>query len=304
VTQAPLYGKFRGKVLSTEDPLMGGRLLCEVAALPGSLLNWAMPSIPYAGIEQGFFALPPEGADVWVEFEQGNPDKPIWSGCYWEIGEEPLMPEVSPEAPELITVLRTKFCTLVLNDTPETGGVMLEVTDPAVDVPVTVLLDSAGFSVTVGAMSLTINPEIGIVLRAAEVTTAMTEEAVTTTAPAITLTAEETVDVTSESVAVQGDVAITGPVEVEGPVSVTAAVEIGGALSVEGASEFAGEVNVTGAATFEGNVNVAGAFEVEGESNVLGAATFEGDVNIAGAQEVEGDVAVLGLIEGIIVPGI
>jgi cytoskeletal protein CcmA (bactofilin family) len=304
VSQSKLYGKFRGKVLSTEDPLMGGRLLCEVASLPGMLLNWAMPSVPYAGLEQGFFALPPEGSDVWVEFEQGNPDKPIWSGCYWEVGEEPAMPELSPEAPELINVLRSKCCTLIMNDTPEVGGVTLSVMDPAVAVPVTVTMNSEGFAVTVGPMSLLINAEAGITIRAAEVVQTLDEEAVTVTAPGIKLTAEEGIDATAETIAMQGDVDVTGPMEVEGTVGITAAVEIGGALAVEGASDFAGEVNVTGAVTAEGDVNVAGAMEVEGESNVLGVATFEGDVNIAGAQEVEGDVAVLGIVEAIVVPGI
>jgi hypothetical protein len=297
-------GKFRGKVLSTEDPMMARRLLCEVPALPGSLLNWALPCVPFAGLEQGFFALPPEGADVWIEFEGGDVDRPIWSGAYWETGEEPAMPEIAPEAPELITVLRTKFCTLLMNDTPETGGIVISTLPPATDVPVTVTLSSAGFSVEVGAMTLTINPEAGIALTAAETVQTITEENVSIEAPAVTVTAEETIDMTSGEVGIQADVNITGPTEIEGTAAVTGATEVGGALSVEGASEFTGEMNVAGAITAEGDVNVAGAAEVEGEFNVLGAVTVEGDVNVAGAQQVEGNVAVLGLVEGIVVPGI
>jgi hypothetical protein len=297
-------GKFRGKVLSTEDPMMAGRLLCEVPALPGSLLNWALPCVPFAGIEQGFFAVPPEGSDVWVEFEQGDVDRPIWSGCYWETGDEPVMPELAPEAPELITVLRTKFCSVILNDTPGVGGITLSTLPEATDVPVTVTLSSAGFSVEVGAMTITVNPEAGIALTAAETVQAITEENVSIEAPAVTITAEETVDVTSEVVAMQADVNVTGPMEVEGTVDISGAVDMGGALAVEGASEFAGEMNVTGALTAEGDVNVAGAAEVEGELNALGAVTVEGDVNVLGAQQVEGNVAVLGIVEGIVVPGL
>ena len=304
MSTGPLYGKFRGKVLSTEDLTMGARLLCEVPALPAMLLNWAMPCVPYAGPEQGFFALPPEGADVWIEFEQGNPDKPIWSGCYWETAEEPIMPELAPEAPELVNVLKSKFCTLILDDTPEVGGITLSVIDPAVAVPVLLTMNSEGLSITVGPTSVLVSAEAGITLRVAEVVTSMTEEAVATTAPAITLTAEETVDVTAEAVGMQGDVNVTGPVEIEGTMGVSAAVELGGALAVEGVSEFAGEVNVTGLLTAEGDVNVAGAAEVEGEFNVAGALTAEGDVNIAGGAQVEGNVAVIGLVEGIVVPGI
>lgn len=297
-------GKFRGKVLSTEDPMMAGRLLVEVPALPGSLLNWALPCVPFAGIEQGFFAVPPEGSDVWVEFEQGDVDRPIWTGCYWETGDEPVMPELAPEAPELVTVVRTKFCTVIMNDTPETGGITISTLPPATTVPVNVLLSTAGFTVEVGAMTLTINAEEGITLTAAEVVQTLTPENVSIEAPAVTVTAEETIDMTSEAVGIQADVNVTGPMEVEGTAAVSGAVELGGALAVEGASEFTGEVNVGGALTAEGDVNVAGAAEVEGELNALGAVTVEGDVNIAGAQQVEGNVAVLGIVEGIVVPGL
>jgi len=32
--------------------------------------------------EMGLFALPSVGAGVWIEFEHGDPDYPIWSGCW------------------------------------------------------------------------------------------------------------------------------------------------------------------------------------------------------------------------------
>ena len=49
-----------------------------------------MPAAPYAGPGAGFVALPPVGAGVWIEFEQGDPDFPIWSGGWWgSAGELP-----------------------------------------------------------------------------------------------------------------------------------------------------------------------------------------------------------------------
>jgi hypothetical protein len=297
------WGKYRGKVLSTEDPMMSGRLLCEVAALPGMLLNWAMPAVPFAGIQEGFFALPEEGADVWVEFEAGDPSKPIWSGGYWEMGQEPLVPEIAPEAPELVTVLKTKFCTLLLNDTPEAGGVTMSVIDPAVTVPVTLTMSSLGFAVEVGELSLTMNPEVGITLTAGEVVQTITPEGVTVEAPTVEVEADASVSVTSPTTEVEGEnVNITAAVEVEGPTTLTEEVTIGGELTVAGAAEFAGEVNISGAMTVEGDANFAGAQETEGEANFLGAVTIEGDLNVAGGQQTEGNNAVAGLIEGIVVP--
>lgn len=296
------WGKYRGKVLSTADPTVSGRLLCEVAALPGMLLNWAMPAVPYASVGQGFFALPIEGSDVWIEFERGEPDKPIWSGGYWEYAEEPVMPEIDPVAPELINILRSKFCTLLFNDAPGEGGVTVSAVEPVAPVPVTMTMNEVGFSVVCGELSLTMNPEVGITLTAGETVMTLTAEGVTVETPAVAVTAEETVEVTSPTTEVEGNVDITGLVEIEGDVDITGAVEIEGDVEIAGAVEIQGNTNVLGAVEVEGNTNVVGAFEVEGETNILGALTVEGDANFLGAQQTEGNCAVLGLIEGVVVP--
>jgi len=88
----PLYGKFRGKVIKNEDPQKLGRLLVQVPAVSDENLSWALPCVPYAGKKVGFFAMPPIGANVWVEFESGDPNYPIWTGCFWGQGEIPVSP--------------------------------------------------------------------------------------------------------------------------------------------------------------------------------------------------------------------
>jgi cytoskeletal protein CcmA (bactofilin family) len=289
-------------VLSTLDPTVSGRLLCEVPALPGMVLNWAMPCVPYASFQQGFFALPMEGSDVWIEFEGGQPDRPIWTGGYWEYAEEPVMPEIDPEAPELINILRSKFCTLLFNDVPVEGGILLGTIDPVSPVPVTLTMNEVGFSVLCGELSLTMNPEVGITLTAGETVMVLAPEGVALTTPAVKVTAAETVDVTCPETAVQGDVDITGAVEIQGDVDITGAVEVQGDVEIAGAVEIQGNTNVVGAVEIEGETNVLGALTVEGETNVAGALTIEGDANFLGAQQTEGNCAVLGLIEGVVVP--
>lgn len=296
------WGKYRGKVLSTEDPTVSGRLLCMVDALPEMELNWALPCVPYVGIEQGFFALPPEGSDVWVEFERGDPSYPIWSGGYWEYGEEPVMPEIDPEAPELVNVLRSKFCSLIFNDTPGEGGVTVSAIDPVAPVPVTMLMNEVGFTVSCGELSFTMNPEVGITLTAGETVVVIAAEGITVETPDVEVTAEGTVNITSPTTEVEGNVDITGAVEIEGNTEITGAVEIEGNTEIAGAVEIEGNTNVTGAVEVEGNMNVVGAVEIEGETNVLGELSVEGDVNVLGAQQTEGNNATLGLIEGVVVP--
>jgi hypothetical protein len=295
-------GKFRAKVISTEDVTMSGKLLCEVAALPGMNLNWATPSVPYAGIEQGMFALPEEGADVWIEFEGEDPDNPVWSGGYWEEDLEPLMPEIAPEEPELVNVFRSKFCTLLMNDTPAEGGITLSVLDPAAELPVTFAMNSLGVEITVGELSLTMNPEVGITLTAGESVITLTPETATTEAPTIDMTAEAEVNITAPETSVEGNFSVTGEAEVEGATTLVGEASVGGDLNVAGAVEVEGEANFLGATSTEGEANFAGALTTEGEANFLGELSVEGDANFLGAQQTEGNNAVLGIIEGIVVP--
>src|SRR5262245_2251965 len=82
--QQRFYGKYRGTVVSNIDPLQIGRVQVQVPDVLGALpMSWAMPCLPAAGAQMGISALPPVGAKVWVEFERGDPDYPIWVGCFW-----------------------------------------------------------------------------------------------------------------------------------------------------------------------------------------------------------------------------
>lgn len=88
------FGKYRGKVVMNLDPLQQGRIVPLVPAVSEFPLSWALPSTPYGGPGVGFFALPPIGANVWIEFEQGDANHPVWSGCFWAEGEAPARPAV------------------------------------------------------------------------------------------------------------------------------------------------------------------------------------------------------------------
>jgi hypothetical protein len=116
------FGKYRGTVGNNLDPMQQGRIQVSVPAVLGDgRLSWAMPCTPYAGPGVGFFAVPPVGANVWVEFEGGDPDYPIWSGCFWGTGEAPAMPAIAE-----MKVLKTSTATITLNDIPGAGGITIE----------------------------------------------------------------------------------------------------------------------------------------------------------------------------------
>ena len=83
------FGKYRGTVSDNADPTNRGRIKVRVPAVLGEVEVWAMPCVPYAGDQVGFYSLPPEGSGVWVEFEAGDPSYAIWTGCFWADGELP-----------------------------------------------------------------------------------------------------------------------------------------------------------------------------------------------------------------------
>jgi len=83
------YGKYRGIVTDNQDPDDLGRIKARVLDVLGDQESgWALPCAPFSGNELGFFALPDQGANVWIEFEHGDASSPIWSGCYWGSKEQ------------------------------------------------------------------------------------------------------------------------------------------------------------------------------------------------------------------------
>ena len=83
------YGKYRGTVLMDDDPLQLGRLIAEVPAVLGlTPSSWALPCVPPVTVSSGGFVVPTAGSRVWIEFEGGDVDVPIWSGVFWGSAEE------------------------------------------------------------------------------------------------------------------------------------------------------------------------------------------------------------------------
>jgi hypothetical protein len=123
------YGKYRGMVLNNVDPMQIGRLQVQVPDVTGLLpATWAMPCAPIAGIQNGMFAPPLIGSGVWVEFEQGDPDHPIWVGCFWgSAAEVPAMAFLTPPAVPAITMQTPLQNGITISDLPgPTGGIMIK----------------------------------------------------------------------------------------------------------------------------------------------------------------------------------
>lgn len=118
------YGKYRGTVVDNRDPTNRGRIQALVPEVLGEIPSgWAEPCSPYAGPLAGLFAVPPVGAGVWIEFEAGDPSRPIWVGGWWGMAEVPMKPMGVPSQPTT-KILRSDLGLLVaLDDTAQTISV-------------------------------------------------------------------------------------------------------------------------------------------------------------------------------------
>ncbi len=94
-------GKYRGTVVNNIDPEQRGRIQAMVPDVQGLIpLSWALPCVPIAGKQEGVFVVPQVGAGVWIEFEQGDPDYPVWVGGFWgSVAEVPLAALTPPLTP-------------------------------------------------------------------------------------------------------------------------------------------------------------------------------------------------------------
>ena len=124
----PFWGKYRGIVSDNKDPLMTGRIRATVPDVLGEAESgWALPAAPHGGSKTGFFAVPAAGAKVWIEFEHGDPDYPVWAGCWWGSAADMPPTLLAPPPPWSKVMLRTEGGhSVLLDDTPGIGGITLE----------------------------------------------------------------------------------------------------------------------------------------------------------------------------------
>lgn len=125
------YGKYRGIVVENVDPQLLGRIMAIVPDVSNLVPStWAMPCVPIASKAAGVYVVPQIGAGVWIEYEHGDPDYPIWVGGFWGIAAEvPPLALLTPPGDPPIVINTTLQNAVVVSDLPVPpmieGGVML-----------------------------------------------------------------------------------------------------------------------------------------------------------------------------------
>lgn len=134
MSTAPLLGKYRATVINNIDPMQIGRIQAMVPDVAGFVpSSWAMPCVPAAGINTGVFTVPMIGSGVWIEFERGDPDYPVWVGGYWGTAAEvPLLAHAVPPGVTGFTIQTPLKNGVVISDVPgPTGGILIQTTTGA-----------------------------------------------------------------------------------------------------------------------------------------------------------------------------
>jgi uncharacterized protein involved in type VI secretion and phage assembly len=147
------YGKYRATVVDNQDPLVQARLMLQVQDVLGDVpTTWALPCLPAVGKQMGVFVLPAMGSTVWAEFEQGNPDYPIWVGGFWgSAAEVPPLAVAAPPGLQNILLQTTGQNSLWITDVPgPAGGIVLKSGTS------TLIVNDSGIFLTSGTASVTL----------------------------------------------------------------------------------------------------------------------------------------------------
>lgn len=82
------FGKYRAIVVDTDDPEKRGRIRVKCPSVFNeSLSGWCEACLPNISSLGSDLSLPKSGDQVWLEFEQGNTNKPIYVGSWLSQGQ-------------------------------------------------------------------------------------------------------------------------------------------------------------------------------------------------------------------------
>jgi hypothetical protein len=153
------FGKHQGTVARNDDPEFRGRIQAIVPdVLQAIPTTWALPCVPLTGLpglQSGVYVVPAVGASVWMEFEDGDPNRPIWTGCFWGSAAEVPLPALagSPLTPNM--VLQTISQNTIRMGGDPASGISISCGPPTPATP-GITITKAGIVITDGIGMITI----------------------------------------------------------------------------------------------------------------------------------------------------
>jgi hypothetical protein len=163
------FGKYRGIVAQPVDLGVKGRITATITIGGTPVPVVAEVCTPFGGLGSGFFAVPPAGAGVWIEFEEGDLDKPIWTGSWWSEGElAASMATVAPLQALPVIIQSIGRNHIVIGSTPADGIRLETASGPAgpsitINAAGIIISDGAGGMITLAGGVVTVNRDALIV---------------------------------------------------------------------------------------------------------------------------------------------
>ncbi len=129
------YGKYRGEVYEVGSGDNAGCIRAKVPTVFGDdvISGWAYPASPYAGDGYGLYLMPETGDPVWIEFENGSIELPIWTGAWWRNGTLP-----DPKDPSQRVLTSKQGMQIIFDDDANKltlkhpGGASIELSDSGI----------------------------------------------------------------------------------------------------------------------------------------------------------------------------
>jgi uncharacterized protein involved in type VI secretion and phage assembly len=161
------FGKYRGIVQEIGEGENLGKIKAAVPDVYGQgeadgggtvISPWALPCVPFAGPNHGLVVLPEVDDGVWIEFEAGDPSRPIWTGCWWGDDEIP-----DPGGPQTRVLVTSGGHQVVLDDQDNrlqllhSGGAELTMTNNDITLKIgqtQIVLSSSGVNINNGAFEV------------------------------------------------------------------------------------------------------------------------------------------------------
>jgi hypothetical protein len=146
-------GLYRASVLTNTDPEFRGRLTLTIPDVHSfSPSTWVEPCTPLSGPTgpaMGVYMVPPPGAGVWVMFERGDVNHPVWIGCRFDVQANvpPLALLGNPADPNICiqSLLQHSLMISDMPPSPATGGIILRSASGAM-----VVVNDAGIFISNG----------------------------------------------------------------------------------------------------------------------------------------------------------
>lgn len=110
------YGIYQGVVTNTNDPEKRGRIKVICPSVLGGETEsaWCDPMIPVAYDNGGDFCIPAKNEAVWLQFINGNANKPVWLGGWWQKNMTPLGDNYSGK--DKVRIINYADCTITMQD--------------------------------------------------------------------------------------------------------------------------------------------------------------------------------------------